>query len=264
MRASVNKNNSTIGNGTVNRFEGKKVLVTGGSGGIGKATALQLAKEGAHVLVTGTNQTKLDDVQSAHQNIKAIVNDASDPQAAEELAKTVKEHFGQIDAAFLNAGFGKFSPHTEVTADLFDQQYNVNVRGPILHAKYLSPLIKDGGNILVTTSVATYLGLDGGVLYNSTKGAMRTVVRVLAAELAGRKIRVNAVAPGPIGTDFFDRTEMGDAEQEQLTEQIKQQVPLGRFGEPEEVAEVAAFLMSDAASYVSAAEFVVDGGMTQR
>lgn len=248
----------------MNHFEGKKILITGGSGGIGKATALQLAEKGAHVLVTGTNRTKLEDVQSAHENIKAIENDASDPQAAEKLAETVKEHFGQLDAAFLNAGFGKFAPHTEVTAELFDQQYNVNVRGPILQAKTLSPLIKDGGNILVTTSVATYLGMDGGILYNSTKGAMRTVVRVLANELAPRKIRVNAVAPGPIGTDFFDRTEMGDDEQEQMTEQIKQQVPLGRFGEPEEVAAVAMFLMSDSASYVSAAEFVVDGGMTQR
>ncbi|WP_166823666.1 SDR family oxidoreductase [Thalassoroseus pseudoceratinae] len=248
----------------MNRFEGKKILVTGGSGGIGKATALQLAKEGAEVLVTGTNESKLDDVQSAHPNITAIKNDAGDPQAAEKLAGAVKEQFGQLDAAFLNAGYGQFVPHNEVTSDLFDSQYDVNVRGPILHAKVLSPLIKDGGNLLFTTSVATYLGMDGGVLYNSTKGALRTVVRVLASELADRKIRVNAVAPGPIGSDFFDRTNMGDDEQEQMTEQIKQQVPLGRFGEPEEVAEVAAFLMSDAASYVSAAEFVVDGGMTQR
>ena len=151
-----------------------------------------------------------------------------------------------------------------MSAEAFDEQYNVNVRGPILHAKALSPLIKDGGNMLVTTSVATYFGMDGGVLYNSTKGAMRTVVRVLAKELSGRKIRVNAVAPGPIGTEFFDRTGMEKDAQEEMTESIKQMVPLGRFGEADEVAEVASFLMSDAASYVTAAEFVVDGGMTQR
>ena len=246
------------------RFKNKNILITGGSGGIGKATALQIAEEGGRVLVTGTNQTKLDEVQAAHENIKAIKNDAGDPQAAEQLAEAVKEHFGELDAAFLNAGFGKFAPHTEVSAEAFDQQYNVNVRGPILHSKALSPLIKDGGNMLVTTSVATYFGMEGGILYNSTKGAMRTVVRVLAKELAGRKIRVNAVAPGPIGTDFFDRTGMAESEQEEMTESIKQTVPLGRFGEAEEVAAVALFLMSDAASYVTAAEFVVDGGMTQR
>ena len=248
----------------MSRFNNKTILITGGSGGIGKATALQIVNEGGRVLVTGTNQAKLDEVQSAHEHIKAIKNDAGDPQAAEKLAEVVKLHFGELNAVFLNAGFGKFAPHTDVSAEAFDEQYNVNVRGPILHAKALSPLIKKGGNILVTTSVATYFGMDGGVLYNSTKGAMRTVVRVLAKELAGRKIRVNAVAPGPIGTDFFDRTGMGDDDQEEMTEQIKTMVPLGRFGEAEEVAEVASFLMSDAASYVTAAEFVVDGGMTQR
>ena len=246
------------------RFKNKNILITGGSGGIGKATALQIAREGGRVLVTGTNQKKLDEVQAAHENIEAFKNDAGDSESAAKLAEKAKEHFGKLDAAFLNAGFGKFTPHTEVSAELFDEQYSVNVRGPILHAKALSPLIKEGGNILVTTSVATYFGMEGGVLYNSTKGAMRTVVRVLAKELAEKKIRVNAVAPGPIGTDFFKRTEMGEDEQEEMTQSIEKMVPLGRFGEAEEVAEVATFLMSDAASYVTAAEFVVDGGMTQR
>ena len=246
------------------RFQNKSILITGGSGGIGKATALQIAEEGGQVLVTGTNQEKLDEVQSAHANIKAIKNDAGDPKAAESLAEAAKEHFGKLDAVFLNAGFGKFAPHTEVSAEAFDEQYNVNVRGPVLHAKALSPLIKDGGNMLVTTSVATYFGMDGGILYNSTKGAMRTVVRVLAKELAGRKIRVNAVAPGPIGTEFFDRTGMSEKDQEEMADSFKEKIPLGRFGEPEEVAAVALFLMSDAAAYVTAAEFVVDGGMTQR
>ena len=112
------------------RFKNKSILVTGGSGGIGKATALQIAEEGGRVLVTGTNQTKLDEVQAAHANIKAVKNDAGDPQAAQVLAETVKQHFGELDAAFLNAGFGKFAPHTEVSAELFDEQYRVNVRGP--------------------------------------------------------------------------------------------------------------------------------------
>ena len=246
------------------QFKNKNILITGGSGGIGKATALQIAEAGGNVLVTGTNQTKLDEVESSHANIKAIKNDAGDPDAAQSLADAAKEHFGELDAAFLNAGFGKFTPHTEVSAEMFDEQYNVNVRGPILHAKVLSPLVKDGGNLLVTTSVATYLGMDGGVLYNSTKGAMRTVVRVLANELAGRKIRVNAVAPGPIGTEFFDRTGMEESDQKEMTDSIKEMIPLGRFGEAEEVASVAMFLMSDAASYVTGAEFVVDGGMIQR
>ncbi|MEQ8210168.1 MAG: SDR family oxidoreductase [Lacipirellulaceae bacterium] len=245
------------------RFSEKSFVITGGSGGIGKATAKLVASEGGQVFVTGTNQQKLDDAQQKIGGLIALKNDAGDPAAAEALAEAVKEHFGQVDGIFLNAGYGAFVPHTEVSAEQFDEQYSVNVRGPILHAKVLSPLLRDGGSILLNTSVAQDLGMEGGVLYNSTKGALRTVTRVLARELAERKVRVNAVSPGPIGSDFFDRTGMSDEQQEEMTEQIRSQVPLGRFGEPEEIAHAAAFLLSDAASYITGAELTVDGGMTQ-
>ncbi|QDS97927.1 SDR family oxidoreductase [Adhaeretor mobilis] len=245
------------------QFTNKCFVITGGSGGIGKATAKRITEEGGRVLVTGTNQDKLDTAVKEIEGLIALKNDAGDPAAAEELAAAAKEHFGQLDGVFLNAGYGMFVPHTEVTAEQFDQQYGVNVRGPILHAKVLSPLVKEGGALLLNTSVAQDLGMEGGVLYNSTKGAMRTITRVLARELAPRKIRVNAVSPGPIGSDFFDRTGMDDQQQEQMTEQIKSQVPLGRFGEPEEIASAAVFLLSTDASYITGAELTVDGGMNQ-
>jgi NAD(P)-dependent dehydrogenase (short-subunit alcohol dehydrogenase family) len=200
------------------RFDGKTVLITGGSGGIGRATAERIVSEGGRVLVTGTNAEKLASVKAVHPDVVTLVNDAGDPAAAEQLADVVKSEFGQLDAAFLNADYAKFVPHADVTAADFDRQYAVNVRGPILHVKAISPLLRERGSIVINASVARNIGLPGGVIYSSTKGAIRTITRVLALELASRKIRVNAVSPGPIGTDFWDRTGMSGEQVQQVIE----------------------------------------------
>lgn len=243
------------------RFEGKAFLVTGGTSGIGRAAVARLKAEGARVLATGTNPDRLADIEKTY-GVDVLKNDAGDPAAVQALVAAVKDKLGPLDGIFINAGFGEFAPVTAVTTEHFDKQYAVNVRGPLLQVKGLAEVLNDGASIVFNTSVANELGMAGASVYASTKAALRSVTRVLAAELAARNIRVNAVSPGPIETDFFARAQVPEEQAKQMAEGILAQVPLRRFGKSEEVAAVATFLLSDDASYVTGVEYKVDGGMT--
>jgi len=247
----------------MSRFQNKNVLITGGTSGIGLATAKRLTSEGAKVMITGTNPDRIASAEQEIPGIIAILNDAGDPSTPQALAEAVTKHFGSLDGLFLNAGFGRFHSLEELTAEEFDVHYAVNVRGPLLQAQALSPLLNEGGAIVLNTSVARDLGLSGAAIYASTKGALRTITRVLARELSGRGIRVNAVSPGPVSTSFFARTGMSQEAMDGFAAQLLSQVPLGRFGSADEIASVTAFLLSSDASFMTGAEVPVDGGMTQ-
>ena len=246
---------------TQKRFQDAAFVVTGGTSGIGRATVARLVAEGARVLATGTNPDRLASIEKEY-GVAVLRNDAGDPAAAEVLAATAQEKLGKIDGVFANAGFGEFSSVEAVTTDSFDRQYGVNVRGPLLQIKHLSPVLKDGAAIVFNTSVANELGMAGASIYASTKAALRSVTRVLASELSARSIRVNAVSPGPIETDFFARTGIPAEQAQQMAAGIIARVPLKRFGTSEEVAAVVTFLLSSEASFITGAEYKVDGGMT--
>lgn len=252
-----------------NRFEGKNVLVTGGTNGIGLATAARIAKEGGKVAVTGTSEASLERArQHLPEDAVLLVNDAADPAAAKDLAEVMKEKFGELDAIYLNAGYGGETHIGETGVEDFDHMMNVNVRGPVLQMNELAPIIRDGGAVLMTSSIAPYTALPGGSVYAATKASNATMARNWARDLAPRNIRVNAVAPGPIATGFGERyakeSELSQDEIEGFFQRIKTAVPLARMGRPEEVAAVSTFLLSDDASYVTGSEYMVDGGMTMR
>ncbi|SLN20136.1 SDR family oxidoreductase [Pseudooctadecabacter jejudonensis] len=249
----------------MSRFEGKRILITGGTSGIGFATAKRIVDEGGEVAVTGTTQDHLDEAgRTLPSGSLVLRNDASDPQAAKELAQKIKDQMGGIDGAFLNAGYGENFATEDLTQEGFDGMMNVNVRGPALQMAQLKPLLNDSAAVLLTASVAPYMGGPNGAIYAATKASCAAMARSWARDMAGRNIRVNSIAPGPIETNFFDALGEEGEEADTLREGVGNRVPLGRFGTSEEVAAVACFLLSSEASFVTGSEYMVDGGMTLR
>ena len=249
----------------MNRFENKRILITGGTSGMGFAAARRIVDEGGEVAVTGHSQDHLDEAgRTLPSGSLVLRNDASDPAAAKELGEKVREQMGTIDGLWLNAGYGAFRPNDQNDAEFFDQLNNTNVRGPVLQFGELMDTIADGGSVVVTSSVAPYLGQPEGTVYAGTKAALTAMTRSWAMTMAQRGVRVNSIGPGPIETSFMDGLDLDEDQREGFVEQVKSQVPLGRLGNAEEAAEVALFLLSDAASYVSGSQYMVDGGMTLR
>ena len=246
------------------KLDGKVALITGANSGIGLATAKLFVQEGAKVAITGRRQEALDEaVQEIGGDVKAILADAADIPKTRDVVEQTVAAYGKIDILFVNAGVAYFAPHTEITEDFFDSQFNINVKGPFFLIKEAIPHLNDGAVIVGNTSVVGQKGFDGTSVYSATKAAFRSLSRVLASELRERKIRVVSVAPGPIETPIYGKLGMPQEAVEEMGAGFAQQVPLGRFGSSDELAKSVLFLASDDASFVNGVELEVDGGLSQ-
>jgi NAD(P)-dependent dehydrogenase (short-subunit alcohol dehydrogenase family) len=240
------------------RLEGKIAIITGGTEGIGLATAKLFVKEGAYVFITGRRQKELDEaVKAISSNVSAVQGDIAKLPDLDRLYETVSKEKGRIDIVFANAGVAEFVPFGSVTEDHFDKLFNINVRGTLFTVQKALPLLKVGGSIILNGSVASVKGTGGFGVYGASKAAIRSFVRTWTTDLKDRRIRWNVVSPGPINTPLANR------QSADVIARIVSTIPMGRMGEPEEVAKVALFLASDDSSFVTGIELFVDGGRAQ-
>jgi NAD(P)-dependent dehydrogenase (short-subunit alcohol dehydrogenase family) len=246
------------------RLEGKVAIVTGGNSGIGLATAQRFLEEGARVAISGRNQKTLAEaVKKLGDGVLAVQADTAHVAEVEKFLREVSKKFGKIDVLFINAGVAKFAPLTETPEALFDEQFDINIKGAYFTIQKAVPYLNDGASIILNTSVAASTGTATTSAYSATKAALRSLARTAAAELVERNIRVNAVAPGPIVTPIFGRTGLPQQVVEDWAKDLVGKVPMKRFGQPEEVAGVVAFLASRDSSYITGVEINVDGGLGQ-
>ena len=247
----------------MDRYEGKKVVIIGGTSGIGLATAKMLVDGGARVLVTGRSQAGLDSTQKElGKGGVAVSSDARSLTDIDALASRVKAEFDTFDLLFVNAGFSLFAPLENTTETTCDEMFNLNAKGPFFSVQKLAPLINQGGAVVLTTSTANIKGMPMIAAYGGAKAALRSFARTFAAELLPRGIRVNAVSPGPTETPIIGKAFPDKATADQLMAQMREAVPMKRFGKAEEVAKAVLFLAFDA-TFTTGAELPVDGGWSQ-
>jgi NAD(P)-dependent dehydrogenase (short-subunit alcohol dehydrogenase family) len=247
------------------KLEGKVAVITGGNSGIGLATARRFVAEGAHVFITGRRQAELDEaVRQIGRHVTAVQGDVSNLADLDRLYEVVKREKGHVDVLFANAGIaGESRPLGEITEDLFDALFDVNVRGLLFSVQKALPIFRDGGSIILNASTASIMGNPGRGVYAAGKAAVRSFARTWTSELKERRLRVNTLSPGPIDTPIFNTLSPKEEEIARLKSLIVTLVPMGRFGTPEEVASAVLFLASDDSSFVTGVELFVDGGLAQ-
>jgi NAD(P)-dependent dehydrogenase (short-subunit alcohol dehydrogenase family) len=246
------------------RHEGKIAVITGGSSGIGLATAKLLAKEGAHVFITGRRQTELDAaVKEIGKNGTGVQGDAASLTDLDRLYATVKEQKGHIDILFASAGTGAFAPLGSITEEHFDKTFDTNVKGLLFTVQKALPLFRNGGAVVLNGSIVSSQGGAAISVYSATKAAVRSFARCWTIDLKDRKIRVNVVSPGPIDTPGLAGLAQSSGNPTAVKEALVSRVPMGRLGTPNEIANAVSFIASDDASFVTGVEFFVDGGSAQ-
>ncbi|MET9491360.1 glucose 1-dehydrogenase [Nocardia sp. NPDC006630] len=248
------------------RFQDKIALITGGTSGMGLATAHRLLSEGASVIITGRDRTRLDTAATelghslgkaaAAERVLGVRGDVADPADLAVLIDTIRTRYGRLDVVFANAGVASFQPVGEVTAHEFDRVVSINFKGVYFTIQQSLPLLADGSAIVINASVNVHRGIPGATVYAATKAAVHNLAHTLAADLAPRRIRVNSVSPGFIKTPMFHENVSPAAHSTVLTA-----VAAARLGTSEDVAAAVAFLASDEASYINGEDLLIDGGL---
>lgn len=246
------------------KHDGKVAVITGGNSGIGLATAQRLANEGAYLFITGRRKAELDAaVKLIGKNVTAVQGDVSNLADLDRLYATVKQEKGRIDILFANAGGGEFAPLGSITEAHYDKTFNTNVKGVLFTVQKALPLLVDGASIVLNASIVSSKGMAAFSVYSATKAALRSFARTWTVDLKDRKIRVNAVSPGPIETPGVDGLAKTSEELAQIKANLASAVPMGRMGTSDEIAKAVSFLASDDASFITGIELFVDGGMAQ-
>jgi NAD(P)-dependent dehydrogenase (short-subunit alcohol dehydrogenase family) len=244
-------------------YQGKTALITGGTSGIGLATAKMLVAGGARVAVTGRDLKVIEAARhELGEGALVLASDTSKLPNIDALAATVQSRFGGLDLLFVNAGIGRFSPLEAVTEAFWDETFAVNTKGAYFTVQRIAPLLRSGGAVVLTTSIADEKGMPNTSVYGASKAALRSLARTLAAELLPRGVRVNAISPGPIDTPIVGKTGLPPEAVAGMLAQLTEANPMKRIGAPEEVARAVLFLAFEA-TYTTGAELVVDGGATQ-
>jgi NAD(P)-dependent dehydrogenase (short-subunit alcohol dehydrogenase family) len=246
------------------KLEGKGALITGGNSGIGLATAKQFVHEGAYVFVTGRRDSELAAaVKEIGRNVTGVQGGVSSLGDLDRLFAQIKRQKGTLDVVFANAGIATYAPLGEMTEELYDSIFNINVKGLLFTVQKALPLLPDGASIILNASIVASKGLTANSVYSATKAAVRSFARTSTTDLKDRRIRVNAVSPGAIDTPgLSDRLASSETGQQRL-KMISTTVPLGRLGAPDEIAKAVVFLACDDSSYITGTELFVDGGMAQ-
>ncbi len=246
------------------KLAGKIAVITGGNSGIGLATAKRFVDEGAYVVITGRREKELKEAAALiGRNVTIVVGDVTRLEDLDRLFAVVKEKHGHIDVLFANAGWGEVAPLETATEAHFDKTFDLNVKGTFFTAQKALPLLKDGGSIILNSSVSNVMGLPSFTVYAASKAAARSFARGWTVELKDRKIRVNSISPGPIETPALEKTGLTPEQVKQVAAQWTSEIPLGRRGNPEEIAAAVVFLASAESSYITGVDLAVDGGMAQ-
>jgi len=249
------------------RLEWKVAVITGGSSGIGLATAQRFVDEGAYVFITGRRQNEVDSavkqIGKNNNNVTGVQGDVSNLANLDRLYDTVKQQKGRIDVLFANAGIIELAPLGSITESHFDKIFNINVKGLLFTVQKALPLFQDGGSIILTASINSSKGFETSTVYSATKAAIRSFARTWTVDLKHRKIRVNAISPGPIDTPILNSVVQTEEEIEQIKASLVASMLMGRMGSPDEVAKAVSFLASDDSGFITGIELTVDGGTAQ-